>query len=255
MFFVSRSCSSRSCSSFQRSRGQGGRRGPHRHTAGGVTVPAAAAMNEGEAHGRLGVDHVWRRQLQSAIDATELPGSLDDALRPLAAVASCASRSRSSSRSRDRCLGRRGHLWCSARAWGREGGGSRYADKLPSTRRNAPPAGIRCKDPCHVTTCDVTSDTKSGGKNSLKSSKTKRKTNHESSSERCEPQLASTWRQALAVRCQLLGFSLATQRTTICPSCRPLRRAPWGRSNTSQQHRPARTNGCSASKPQTGRHG
>jgi hypothetical protein len=43
-------------------------------------------MNEGEAHGRLGVDHVWRRQLQSAIDATELPGSLDDALRPLAAM-------------------------------------------------------------------------------------------------------------------------------------------------------------------------
>ncbi len=42
---------------------------------------AAAAMDEGAAHGTLGVDHVWRRQLQSAIDATELSGSLEDALR------------------------------------------------------------------------------------------------------------------------------------------------------------------------------
>ena len=37
------------------------------------------------ANGASGVDHLWRRRLQAAIDETERAASLEDALRPLVA--------------------------------------------------------------------------------------------------------------------------------------------------------------------------
>ena len=43
-----------------------------------VSIASASVMD-----GTVGVDHVWLRRLQRALDETECPASLDDALRPL----------------------------------------------------------------------------------------------------------------------------------------------------------------------------
>ena len=45
------------------------------------SIASAASIMDGS----LGVDHVWLRRLQRALDETECPASLDDALRPLMA--------------------------------------------------------------------------------------------------------------------------------------------------------------------------
>jgi hypothetical protein len=44
-----------------------------------VSIASAASVMDGT----VGVDHVWLRRLQRALDETECPASLDDALRPL----------------------------------------------------------------------------------------------------------------------------------------------------------------------------
>ena len=41
------------------------------------------AADAGAAHGTVGIDHVWRRRLQRAIDETVPPVSFEDAVRPL----------------------------------------------------------------------------------------------------------------------------------------------------------------------------
>jgi hypothetical protein len=42
------------------------------------SIASAASIMDGS----LGVDHVWLRRLQRALDENECPASLDDALRP-----------------------------------------------------------------------------------------------------------------------------------------------------------------------------
>ena len=46
-------------------------------------APITDAADAGAAHGAVGIDHVWQRRLQQAMDETVPPVSFEDAVRPL----------------------------------------------------------------------------------------------------------------------------------------------------------------------------
>ena len=55
----------------------------HTHTHPHTQAPITDAADAGAAHGAVGIDHVWQRRLQQAMDETVPPVSFEDAVLPL----------------------------------------------------------------------------------------------------------------------------------------------------------------------------
>ena len=55
----------------------------HTHTHTHTQAPITDAADAGAAHGAVGIDHVWQRRLQQAMDETVPPVSFEDAVLPL----------------------------------------------------------------------------------------------------------------------------------------------------------------------------